>query len=881
MKVKRGVWKLFGIFLFIGMMAVFMSGKVMQLHAETAPNYLTFTAQEAGSTISLTWYSGDDVQYSTDDGTNWTAYVKDTKLTLQNEGDTVLFKGKIVSTNSKYNSKPGFSMTGKIAASGSVTSLIDANGGNPDVDLPVQCLAGLFRDCKSLTSAPELPALRLSEDCYFSMFKGCTSLTSAPELPSTSLAKYCYNEMFSGCTALIMPPELPATTIAYGCYNKMFSGCTALVKAPELPARKMETYCYGNMFQDCISLKTIPELPATILTPDCYYLMFYGCKGLSVSPTKDAAHTLPWKLPDATGSNWATTMFAYCDNVDFGNGSDVPALNTTYYQACQHVFDKDDNCTICGVKKSETIEPSKPEHKSNYLTFTAQEAGSTISFTWGSGSDVQISIDNGVTWTDYMKNTTVTLTNIGDSVKFKGKNVMVQRSSTSISSAFNMTGRIAASGSITSLLDENGTNPNINIPEYCFSGMFFDCYSLTSAPELPALSVSDSGYYCMFDSCVRLEKAPELPATKIGNMAYAYMFSGCINLKTAQSILPATILGQSCYFYMFGSCISLTSAPKLPATTLAGGCYRGMFSSCVNLKTAPELPATTLAEQCYYRMFEDCESLSITNTKDSEHTLKWFIPDAVTDSCWNWNKDMFDNCDNVVLGNEGKLQPNTIYYQHCEHSYGDDGKCIYCGEENTNPEPSKPTMIEGNNGQYTTGNTGKLSFRSDAAFSEFVAVLVDGVKIDASNYELAEGSIIVRLNAEYLNTLSAGVHTIGIQSTNGIATAQFTITTASNPGGGAGNGNGAGSGNGTGSGNSTGGGSGTEDDDNVQSSADIKDEQQITQNTAKADSATSAQADANSPKTGDTSPVSCMVFIMIMICSFAIMIYELRRNQYK
>lgn len=277
MKVKRGVWKLFGIFLFIGMMAVFMSGKVMQLHAETAPNYLTFTAQEAGSTISLTWYSGDDVQYSTDDGTNWIVYVKDTKLTLQNEGDTVLFKGKIVSTNSKYNSKPGFSMTGKIAASGSVTSLIDANGGNPDVDLPVQCLAGLFRDCKSLTSAPELPALRLSEDCYFSMFKGCTSLTSAPELPSTSLAKYCYNEMFSGCTAL--------------------------VKAPELPARKMETYCYGNMFQDCISLKTIPELPATILTPDCYYLMFYGCKGLSVSPTKDAAHTLPWKLPDATGSN--------------------------------------------------------------------------------------------------------------------------------------------------------------------------------------------------------------------------------------------------------------------------------------------------------------------------------------------------------------------------------------------------------------------------------------------------------------------------------------------------------------------------------------------------------------------------------------------------
>ena len=73
-----------------------------------------------------------------------------------------------------------------------------------------------------------LPATTLAVDCYRNMFRDCTSLTTAPELPATTLAPYCYNSMFSYCTSLTTAPELPATTLGGSCYNYMFKGCTSL-----------------------------------------------------------------------------------------------------------------------------------------------------------------------------------------------------------------------------------------------------------------------------------------------------------------------------------------------------------------------------------------------------------------------------------------------------------------------------------------------------------------------------------------------------------------------------------------------------------------------------------------------------------------------------
>lgn len=75
---------------------------------------------------------------------------------------------------------------------------------------------------------------------------------------------------------------------------------------------------------------------------------------------------------------------------------------------------------------------------------------------------------------------------------------------------------------------------------------------------------------------------------------------------------------------------------------------------------------------------------------------------------------------------------------------------------------------------YSGGIYG-LTFKSSASFPSFQGVQVDGKAIDKSCYIAEEGSIEVYLKAVYLRTLAAGKHTVTILSSQGNATAEFTI----------------------------------------------------------------------------------------------------------
>lgn len=77
----------------------------------------------------------------------------------------------------------------------------------------------LFYKCTGLIDASELKfPNKVVRDCYYSMFRECTSLTKAPDLPALKLEINCYESMFNGCTALTTAPELPSTILASGCY---------------------------------------------------------------------------------------------------------------------------------------------------------------------------------------------------------------------------------------------------------------------------------------------------------------------------------------------------------------------------------------------------------------------------------------------------------------------------------------------------------------------------------------------------------------------------------------------------------------------------------------------------------------------------------------
>lgn len=91
----------------------------------------------------------------------------------------------------------------------------------------------------------------------------------------------------------------------------------------------------------------------------------------------------------------------------------------------------------------------------------------------------------------------------------------------------------------------------------------------------------------------------------------------------------------------------------------------------------------------------------------------------------------------------------------------------------------KPKITEGINSEWIKGSGKGLEFRSDADYSSFIGVEVDGEGISEDNYNKREGSIIIELKPEYLETLSSGDHTITIKSTEGNASTDFTISSSS------------------------------------------------------------------------------------------------------
>ena len=93
-------------------------------------------------------------------------------------------------------------------------------------------------------------------------------------------------------------------------------------------------------------------------------------------------------------------------------------------------------------------------------------------------------------------------------------------------------------------------------------------------------------------------------------------------------------------------------------------------------------------------------------------------------------------------------------------------------------ESNAPVITSGANSTWQKGGTDGLSFTSNAEYADFLSVQVDGKALDASSYTVKEGSTIVTLKPEYLETLSVGKHTLAIVSDIGTASTDFTIKAA-------------------------------------------------------------------------------------------------------
>ena len=165
-------------------------------------NALTLTATEDNSSVKLTRTGTVNNTYEVNTGSGWGSYTFDTVINL-NKGQSCKWRCTSHPTTFNYETYVRFEMTGSIEASGEVYSMLSSNLSDvTTLNGYDYAFKNLFRGCKSLTKAPQLPATTLAPHCYDSLFAGCQSLTKAPELPATTLAEGCYSQMFCICQSL-------------------------------------------------------------------------------------------------------------------------------------------------------------------------------------------------------------------------------------------------------------------------------------------------------------------------------------------------------------------------------------------------------------------------------------------------------------------------------------------------------------------------------------------------------------------------------------------------------------------------------------------------------------------------------------------------------
>lgn len=212
-----------------------------------------------------------------------------------------------------------------------------------------------FRDCKSLTQAPVLPAgVTNMKSCFFN----CEGLTQAPEIPESVTNM---NNCFNSCKNLIQVPAFPANakvTNMNGCFVECesltqvpalpasvtniiscFSKCKNLTQAPEIPASVTEM---TNCFKECVKLTKAPSaIPKGVTN---LHNCFFNCRKLTKAPVIPKSVTVMkycfkfcGELTEVTlecnygGSNDFKEAFFSCDKLTAGTIK-VPADQVQTYK---------------------------------------------------------------------------------------------------------------------------------------------------------------------------------------------------------------------------------------------------------------------------------------------------------------------------------------------------------------------------------------------------------------------------------------------------------------------------------------------------------------------------------------------------------------------
>ncbi len=215
--------------------------------------------------------------------------------------------------------------------------------------------------------------------------------------------------------------------------------------------------------------------------------------------------------------------------------------------------------------------------------------------------------------------------------------------------------------------------------------------------------------------------------------------------------------------------------------------------------------------------FNNPQIVSKTVTSENIYKHNNFDTEWSYDGTKHWHKCLEENCDEIIDESEhsgGKATcTSKAKCETCNQEYGEldsnnhsnlvhvekkdpttssvgnieywycDGCGKYYSDEDTSKEITKestiiaklPVITKGDNASITVGDKKELSFTSDALYEDFKEVKLNDETLDKKYYTVASGSTVVTLKADYVATLKEGTYKLGVVSSNGTATATFTV----------------------------------------------------------------------------------------------------------
>lgn len=156
----------------------------------------------------------------------------------------------------------------------------------------------------------------------------------------------------------------------------------------------------------------------------------------------------------------------------------------------------------------------------------------------------------------------------------------------------------------------------------CFSEVFYNCKSLTKAPELNYSGVIS--LYNLFYGCKELTSIPWMDTSSV--IDFRGLYTLCRNLISVPELDTSNAINLSQMYY---GCMKLTAIPWMDTSKCID--MFGMFYTCQEITTIPEIDTSNVTNM--KEMFYTCSNLAS-------------IPKMNTSKCTNMSY-MFNNCQNL------------------------------------------------------------------------------------------------------------------------------------------------------------------------------------------------------------------------------------------